>query len=210
MKIITLLFLMIAVTAGYAEMRITGVMSGPLNSSTGPRLVEFYVDTAIADLSIYGIGIANNGGGSDGQEYTFPADSIGQGTFLYAAYQSSSFNDWFEFNPDYVNTKILVNGDDAVELFKNGSVIDTFGDIDNDGTGTSWEYTDGWAYRKNGTGLDPTVNNTNNYSYSGPNALDGETSNATAGVPFPTGTFVIPEPAIFGIIALALLFFRRK
>ena len=26
----------------------------------------------IDDLSLYGIGVANNGGGTDGQEYTFP------------------------------------------------------------------------------------------------------------------------------------------
>jgi len=40
--------------------------------------------------------------------------------------------------------------------------------------------------------------------------LDGDTNNATAGIPFPTGTFVIPEPALFGIIGLALIFFRKK
>ena len=29
----------------------------------------------------------------------------------------------------------------------NGAVVETFGEIDNDGTGESWEYTDSWAYK---------------------------------------------------------------
>ena len=32
------------------------------------------------------------------------------------------------------NTSIEQNGDDAIELFYNGEVIETFGDINNDGT----------------------------------------------------------------------------
>ena len=39
------------------------------------------------------------------------------------------------------------NGNDAIELFKNGVVIETFGDINVDGTGTAWEYADSWAYK---------------------------------------------------------------
>ena len=44
-----------------------------------------------------------------------------------------------------------INGDDAIELFNNGSVVDTYGQIDVNGDGTPWDYTDGWAYRNNGT-----------------------------------------------------------
>ena len=33
----------------------------------------------IENLSIYGLGVANNGGGTDGQEYTFPAVSVSAG-----------------------------------------------------------------------------------------------------------------------------------
>ena len=36
----------------------------------------------IDDLSIYGLGIANNGGGTDGQEYTFPNVSVNSGDHI--------------------------------------------------------------------------------------------------------------------------------
>ena len=55
-------------------------------------------------------------------------------------------------NVDYhIDPDISQNGDDAVELFYNGNtaadVVDIFGDIDVDGTGTAWQYNDAWAYR---------------------------------------------------------------
>jgi len=90
-----------------------------------------------------------------------------------------------------------INGDDAIELFMNASVIDVFGDINVDGTGEPWEYMDGWAYRVDGTGPDGSTFVLDNFFYSGPNALDGETSNATAQFPFPTGTYeptFVPDP----------------
>ena len=36
-------------------------------------------------------------------------------------------------------------------------VIDTFGDINVDGTGEGWEYTDGWAYRTGNTSTSFTL-----------------------------------------------------
>ena len=46
-------------------------------------------------------------------------------------------------------SSISQNGDDAIELFYNGNVVETFGDIFLDGTGECWEYTDSWAYKSN-------------------------------------------------------------
>ena len=51
------------------------------------------------------------------------------------------------FEHIYTNTGVNGSGDDAIELFMNGSVVETFGDIQNDGTGEVWEYTDSWAYK---------------------------------------------------------------
>jgi hypothetical protein len=45
------------------------------------------------------------------------------------------------------------NGDDAIELFKDADVIETFGDANVDGTGQSWEYAGSWAYKENGAWL---------------------------------------------------------
>ena len=167
---------------------ITSVFDGPLTGGT-PKGVELYVINDINDLSAYGIGSANNGGGSDGQEFTFPAVTAAAGDYIYLASDSASFNNWFGFNSDYVTGIMSINGDDAIELFYSGSVIDVFGDIDVDGNGEPWEYMDGWAYRNNSTGPDGGSFTLANWSFSGPNALDGELLNSTAASPIPNGTY---------------------
>ena len=166
---------------------ITSVFDGPLTGGT-PKGVELYVINDINDLSAYGIGSANNGGGTDGQEFTFPAVTAAAGDYIYLASDSASFNNWFGFNSDYVTGIMSINGDDAIELFYSGSVIDVFGDIDVDGNGEPWEYMDGWAYRNNSTGPDGGSFTLANWSFSGPNALDGELLNSTAASPVPAGT----------------------
>lgn len=62
---------------------------------------------------------------------------------------------FFGFPPTYTDAFApSINGDDAIELFCDGQVIDVFGNINQSGVGQPWEYTDGWAYRKNNTGPD--------------------------------------------------------
>ena len=70
---------------------ITGAYDGPLSGGT-PKGVELYVISNISDLSAYGLGSANNGGGSDGQEFTFPSDQATAGDFLYVATAGTNFN----------------------------------------------------------------------------------------------------------------------
>ena len=50
---------------------------------------------SISDLSEYGIGCANNGGGTDGQEYTFPAVSVSSGQHLILCRDSAALSDLF-------------------------------------------------------------------------------------------------------------------
>ncbi len=169
------------------DLVITGVYDGPLSGGT-PKGVELYVINNIADLSEYGLGSANNGGGSDGEEFTFPAVSATAGQYIYVASDSTGFADWFGFNADYVDFAMTVNGDDAIELFHMGAAIDVFGDINLDGTGEPWEYLDGWAYSANGRSATTTFNSAD-WMYSGINVLDGETDNASAAVPFPAATY---------------------
>ncbi|MFT5859520.1 MAG: hypothetical protein ACI865_001623 [Flavobacteriaceae bacterium] len=171
-----------------AGLMITGAYDGPLSGGT-PKGVELYAPAAIADLSNYGIGSANNGGGTDGEEFTFPAVAVPAGTFIYVSSDSTGFNNFFGFNSDYVTGAMSINGDDAVELFQGGSVIDVFGDINVDGTGQPWDHLDGWAYRNDLEVANGGVFNSANWFYSGTDALDGETTNATAVTPIPNGTF---------------------
>ena len=168
---------------------ISGVIDGPLAGGT-PKAVEFYVLNDIADLSVYGFGSANNGGGSDGEEFSFTAVSAIAGDFLYVASEGSEFQNFFDFLPDYISRASNVNGDDAIELFRNGTVADVFGDINVDGTGQPWDYLDGWAYRDSGTGgTDTTQFVLSEWYFSGPNGLDGETVNSAAANPFPIGAY---------------------
>lgn len=166
---------------------ITGVLDGPLSGGL-PKAVELFVTADIVDLSIFGIGSANNGGGSDGEEFTFPAVAAAAGTYIYVASETPGFSEFMGFAPDYTTGALSVNGDDAIELFQNGAVIDLFGDINVDGNGQPWEYLDGWAARNPGATASSNFDIAE-WSFSGPNAFDGQLSNATAIAPFPTASF---------------------
>lgn len=185
---ILLTLLVSSVTIGQ-DLVISGVFDGSLSGGL-PKGIELYVLNDIPDLSIYGVGSANNGQGTDGKEYTFPADAVTAGSFIYVASEVSQFTAFFGIAPDYdAGSALGINGDDAVELFMNDAVIDTFGDINTDGSGEAWDYQDGWAYRIAGTGPEGMTFTVSNWTFSGVNGLEGGTDNATANTPFPLGTY---------------------
>ena len=181
--------------AGAGNLMITGIIDGPLMGGQ-PKAVEFYAIEDIPDLSIYGFGSANNGNGGGTIEFTFPADAVVAGTFIYLSASNTDFNTFFGFDANYVDGAANINGDDAVELFCNGAVIDVFGDINTDGSGEPWEHLDGWAYRVNDLGPNSGSFVVADFTYSGINALDGETMNSTATTPFPIGTFTTTQPGL--------------
>lgn len=183
-----------------SDLVLTGVFDGPLPNGT-PKGVELYVLNDIADLSEYGLGSANNGGGSDGVEFTFPAIAASAGDYLYVTNDAIQFVAFFGFAADFednsMNSSVSINGDDAMELFKSGVVVDVFGEIDVDGSGTAWEYTDGWAYRQNGTGPDGSTFVLSSWSFSGIDIFDNTTENTQATSPFPIGTY---SPTSTGVV----------
>lgn len=173
---------------------LTGVFDGTLTGGT-PKGVELFAIDNIEDLGFYGIGSANNGGGSDGVEITL-SGSVSKGEFLYVATEEDNFNTWFGFNPDLTDDMaVAINGDDAIELFfdstkaftGNEFVVDIFGEIDGDAT--SWSYSNGWAYRNSFTGPDDNAFVEGNWTFSGNDAYNGASSNANAGNPMPVGSF---------------------
>lgn len=167
---------------------ITGVYDAQFTAGAGPKGVELYATSAIADLSLYGIGGANNGGGSDGEEFAFPAVAVSAGTYIYITDDETDFLTFFGFAPDYQSSSMSINGDDAIELFENGVVIDTFGELDVDGTGTAWEYMDGWSKRLSGTGPNGSTFDLAAWTFSGINMLEGDT-NETCPIPFTLGGY---------------------
>ena len=62
-------------------------------------------------------------------------------TFMLQA-SLHGFEDFFGFAPDYTSNAASINGDDAIELFENGVVVDVFGDINRrwsvEQPGTMW------------------------------------------------------------------------
>jgi hypothetical protein len=187
----TLVFLLPTVVTGslHAQLIVTGVIDGPLAGGT-PKAIELYVTEDIDDLSTLAIGSANNGGGSKGPEFTFPGDTAMAGDFIYLAMEAVEFENYFAFPPTYTHHSALsINGDDAIEVFRDGQVIDTFGQIDLSGTGQPWEYMDGWAYRVDQTGPDGSTFVLDNWLCSGPDVLDGESANDAAFMPAPFGTY---------------------
>ncbi len=162
---------------GVAALEITGAHDGPLSGGV-PKFVEFTATDDIADLSAYGFGSANNGGGTDGEEFTFPAVALASGESYCVASNESGMLGYFGAAAQATSSAALVNGDDAVELFFEGGVIDTFGDIDVDGNGEPWEYLDGWAQRAGGSAGAFVFGD---WAFSGRNALDGLTFNPEHG-----------------------------
>jgi len=174
---------------GQSDLIISAVYDGPLSGGT-PKGIELYAINDVSDLSLYGVGSANNGGGTDGEEFTLSGSALA-GDYIYVASEMPQFTAFFGFAPNYADGSMGINGDDAIELFKEGSVVDLFGDIDVDGTGEAWDHVDSWAHR-NDNAVPSPVFDVNEWTFGGPDALDGETDNATAVSPVPVGSFTTP------------------
>lgn len=187
--------LTLSTSIGFAQTGLifTGSIDGPLSGGT-PKAVEIYVTEDIADLSAYGISRSANGSASAGApSFTFPAVSAEAGTFIYLSSEAAGFLAYFGFNSDYSTvSEVNNNGDDAIELYYNGVAYEHLGEVGVDGSGTPWDHADGWIYRNDGTGPTMPFNHTE-WTASGVDATDGETTNATAALPWPIGTYS-PDP----------------
>ena len=160
------------------------------------KAIHLFASKNISNLSIYGIGVANNGGGSDGEEFTFPAVNIAYGTHILLALDTAAMAAYFDscflfFDTVLVaNSMISHNGDDAIELYENGLVIEVFGDPNVDGTGEPWEYKDSWAFKD----VNGTVSFSGHDWIVGPvNCTDGSVTTLTSSCPYPF-CFSAPPP----------------
>ena len=173
----------------------------PAGGSSG-KAIHLIANNNISDLSVYGIGVANNGGGTDSVEYVFPSISVNAGeeillardTVEMAMYFDSCYSNFHRIIQ--ASSDISQNGDDAIELFHNGVVIETFGDINVDGSGEPWEYMDSWAYK-----LGPTIGTPGPTSFSGfdwsfgvVNCTDGSTTTQSSSCPYPFCSGGNPPP----------------
>ena len=171
------------------SLQLQGIIDFDLISAgyTGKAL-HLKVNSNISDLSNYGIGVANNGNGGDGQEYSFPSISAQAGDHILLARDTVAMSTYLNvcFSQfDHIllaSNAISQNGNDAIELFKDSVVIETFGDINVDGTGTAWEYLDSWAYR---TGSFSSSFNISAWIFGGVECTLGSITTQTSSCPYP-------------------------
>ena len=173
------------------NLQLKGIIDFDLLSAgyTGKAL-HLKVNTNITDLSNYGIGVANNGNGGDGQEYTFPSISVQSGDHILLVRDSQALSNYFDncfiqFDHVLVATNAIdQNGDDAIELYKDSLVIETFGDISYTGLGSSlpWNYLDSWAYK---TGSSSTSFNISEWVFGGVECTVGSLTTQSSSCPYP-------------------------
>lgn len=210
-----------------------------------PKFVELTntSDSSI-DLSLYSIGNFNNGGLTlGGGASTVLSGSLSAGDSYVISYENGDspgvglFFDTYGFDPDNFDLGSFYNGDDVIVLFQgpatgdgsDATIVDVYGEIGVDGTGTAWEYTDSYAYR-NDSVTDPSATfNASEWTIPGPDGLetgDDVTEEALilAETSPGTHTFSAPEPetvavpvpfaaiaaTMFGIAGIGFAGMRRK
>ncbi len=148
-----------SITAPTSALSLQGVIDFSLPGGWA-KAVHLVATEDIADLSVYGIAAAMNGDASSGTpdlnltgsalagDHILVAKSSGATQTLINTYMNASnvFDDVQIFNTALQN----FNGDDAIELYFNGSVVEAYGEVGVDGD-DGWNgfqiYDDTWAYK---------------------------------------------------------------
>ncbi|MGI9559823.1 MAG: T9SS type A sorting domain-containing protein [Flavobacteriaceae bacterium] len=177
---------------GVLDLNPTNIVGN--TSGNNGKAIHLVATADIPTLNIYGIGVANNGGGTDANEIPLSfgtlvkgsRSNLSSGDDILLVRSASDMQSYFEGCYDDFEVVIEVggnmghNGDDAIELYMNGQqgstdgLVETFGDPNVDGSGEAWDYEDSWAYKVNGTWI-----------YGGKNCTDGAVTNSTSDCPYP-------------------------
>lgn len=178
-KLYTLLVAAIS-TAGFAQTPIiTGIMDGDC-SGGNPKVLELYASGTV-DFANFALENQTNSSVTWGNSQTLASFGTRTNEFVYVVYGDAGtvgpiFSAEFAAIPSgnilYQGTAITtlnINGDDRVRLLNasTSAVVDQYGVEGVDGTGSTWEYTDSWAKRNNGTGPDGATFNTANWTFGG-------------------------------------------
>ena len=126
-------------------------VADPGNNSNA-RFVELYnYGTNDIDFSNQTWYLSRQANGNNWSDILLTGILKADSTFVVAN-STSSFNSAYGFNPDMANGNISGNGNDGYFLYKDGNhqsgtLVDAYGTVDEDGTGTLWEYQDSKAVR---------------------------------------------------------------
>ncbi|TWU41268.1 hypothetical protein Q31b_27070 [Novipirellula aureliae] len=217
-----------------ANLIISEVVDGTLSGGL-PKFVELTnTGTTAIDLSLYSIGNQNNsntelGAGSLALTGTLAAsdsyvisyeysDELGDGTFFTT----------YGFDPDFFDTGAFINGDDRIVLFEGladgtdpvdgtgATIVDIYGYDGVDGSGETWEYTDGYAIRNASVTTSSGIFTESEWTFGGVDSLEGADDAAKIALLLANttpGTHVtspVPAPSsLMGLASLGLIGLNR-
>ncbi|MEE9293474.1 MAG: IPTL-CTERM sorting domain-containing protein [Phycisphaerae bacterium] len=144
------------------------------------------------DLSAYSLGNFNNGGTNLGGSAAIILSGIlAPGDSYVTSWEDGdsagvgSFFDAYGFDPDHFgfgfnDSGTSFNGDDVIALFfgaatgdgSNATLLDVYGVLGVDGTGSNWEYKDSYSFRNNAVSSPSAVFNVNEWTIPGLDALE--------------------------------------
>ena len=184
-------------------MIITGVADTSYASTPLGVVLEFYTTDDIPNLSVFGVGTSDPSYSfqSSGVQFTFPAISVAKNKFLFLSYGSSSgvtfLNSFFGINAEYCyfsTLSIFANqGGQSIELYKNGNLVDIFGETGISGYSAWWKYQFGWFYRISATGPRAPYWSSGEWRTAGQNSFTDWNSNIYNSRPFPVMTYKGPR-----------------
>ena len=164
-----------------ADVLITEVVDGTLSGGQ-PKWVEITnTGSADVDLSLYSIGNLNNGGTTlGGGSADVLNGTLGAGESYIVSYDSDNdpFASVYGQDPDhYIGP--YINGYDCIALYlgaatgdgSDATLLDVYGEVGTDGSGTAWEYMDGYSYRLGNT-ANGGVFDINDWFVGGANSLE--------------------------------------
>ena len=156
---------------------ITSIIDGDC-SGGNPKMLELYANGTV-DFSLYTLQNQTNSNTSWGNNQSLSELGTITDAFVYISTSGSADAIGTEFpsitnsTSKLISNTINLNGDDRVTtiLASDSSVVDQYGVSSEDGTGKSWEYTDSFAKRVDGTSANGSFVESN-WTFAGTKALD--------------------------------------
>lgn len=197
---------------GPANVLITEIVDGTLPGGL-PKFVELSnIGGMPADLSGFSLGVYSNGGtGLIGGASGVLAGTLAAGDSYVVNFEnsdgpgSSTFLSVYGVEPDNFDFSAQINGNDVIVLFladgggaggaatgtgADATALDRYGVVGaggspGGGVGEVWEYTDGYATRKQGTTGPAAVFDPAQWDFSGPDALESLDASGIAALTSP-------------------------
>lgn len=172
-----------------SQLMITGIIDGPLPGGL-PKAIQLFALEDIADLSVYGLDATT----ATGARFTFPDQAVAAGAVVYVSVEAEGFAAYLGLAPDHIVGAIDGDDNGVIELYRDGIVVDVFGDMTASTPGRLLSGNQEVAYRAETAGPSPTFD-LSEWIFSGTEAFaGGAASSASAGSePVFDGPLVINE-----------------